>query len=121
MWFLSAAVTTLSSTTSTSSEVNDITTDQVSNMAGIINQYGPTVVILAVFILIFIVLLSFIIKSNHKMNQQMLESQKTASEANQKMMQEMFDTCMSLIKQDKTDKSEDDEDGDADKKKETGR
>ena len=118
MWFLSAAVTTLSSTTSTSSEVNDITTDQVSNMAGIINQYGPTVVILAVFILIFIVLLSFIIKSNHKMNQQMLESQKTASEANQKMMQEMFDTCMSLIKQDKTDKSEDDEDGDADKKKE---
>lgn len=98
---------------STSNEVDYIvSTDKVEGMANLINQYGPTVVILAIFLLIFIGVLYFILRSNQKMNEQMLDSQKTASQTNQKMMQEMFDTCMTIIKSSKQQSSQDDDDDD---------
>lgn len=98
---------------STSTEVKDIaTTDQIDGMARLINEYGPTVVILAVFLLIFIAVLYFILRSNQKMNEQMLDSQKTASQTNQKMMQEMFNTCMDLIKTSGKQQSQEDDDDD---------
>lgn len=103
----------LSSTTSTT-EVQDITTDQVEGMAKLLNQYGPTVVILSIFLFIFIAILYFILRSNQKMNEQMLNSQKSASDANQKMMQEMFDTCMAIVKTSKS--SQDDDDNDDEEK-----
>lgn len=110
MGFATLAVTALSS-----SEVPSMsdTVDQVSDATKLINQYGPTVVIIAVFLLIFIGLLFFILRSNHKMNQQMIEAQQAASKANQKMMQDMFDTFKSLV----VNKDKDDEDDDDKPKK----
>ena len=110
MGFATLAVTALSS-----SEVPSMsdTVDQVSDATKLINQYGPTVVIIAVFLLLFIGLLFFILRSNHKMNQQMIEAQQAASKANQKMMQDMFDTFKSLV----VNKDKDDEDDDDKPKK----
>lgn len=111
MGFEALAVTTLSSTSSEVSDNVSNTIDQVGNTASLINQYGPTVVILAVFLLIFISIMAFILRSNHNMNKQMLESQQSAATAQQKMMQDMFDTCMSLIKKESSkDNEEEDED-----------
>lgn len=119
MGFAALAVTTLSSTSSEVSNNVSNTIDQVGNTASLINQYGPTVVILAVFLLIFISIMAFILRSNHNMNKQMLESQQSAATAQQKMMQDMFDTCMSLIKKEnsKDDDEEDDEEETKPKKK----
>ena len=88
MGFAALAVTTLSSTSSEVSDNVSNTIDQVGNTASLINQYGPTVVILAVFLLIFISIMAFILRSNHNMNKQMLESQQSAATAQQKMMQD---------------------------------
>lgn len=119
MGFAALAVTTLSSTSSEVSDNVSNTIDQVGNTASLINQYGPTVVILAVFLLIFISIMAFILRSNHNMNKQMLESQQSAATAQQKMMQDMFDTCMSLIKKEnsKDDDEEDEEEETKPKKK----
>lgn len=119
MGFAALAVTTLSSTSSEVSNNVSNTIDQVGNTASLINQYGPTVVILAVFLLIFISIMAFILRSNHNMNKQMLESQQSAATAQQKMMQDMFDTCMSLIKKEnsKDDDEEDEEEETKPKKK----
>lgn len=119
MGFEALAVTTLSSTSSEVSDNVSNTIDQVGNTASLINQYGPTVVILAVFLLIFISIMAFILRSNHNMNKQMLESQQSAATAQQKMMQDMFDTCMSLIKKEnsKDDDEEDEEEETKPKKK----
>ena len=97
----------------------NIDTNQVANMADIINQFGPTVAILSVFILLFILILAFILRSNHKMNQQMIDSQKAAAEANQKMMQEMFDTCMTLVKNSVDDDEENEDNKEDDEEKQT--
>lgn len=119
MGFAALAVTALSSTSSEVSDNVSNTIDQVGNTASLINQYGPTVVILAVFLLIFISIMAFILRSNHNMNKQMLESQQSAATAQQKMMQDMFDTCMSLIKKEnsKDDDEEDEEEETKPKKK----
>ena len=109
-----ALATTLSSTSSEVSGNMSNTMDQVSDATKLINQYGPTVVIIAVFLILFIGLLVFILRSNHRMNQQMLEAQKNASENNQKMMQDMFDTFKTLVV---NNKDKDDEDDEEDKKK----
>ena len=116
MGFATLAATTLSN----SSEVPSVsdTIDQVSDATKLINQYGPTVVIIAVFLIVFIGLLFFILRSNHKMNEQMIEAQKAASKANQKMMQDMFDTFKSLVTKDrKTENEDDNEDEERPKKK----
>lgn len=115
MGFAALAVTALNSTSSEVSDNVSNTIDQVGNAASLINQYGPTVVILAVFLLIFISIMAFILRSNHNMNKQMLESQQSAATAQQKMMQDMFDTCMSLIKKETS--KDDDEDGDEEETK----
>ena len=65
-----ALATTLSSTSSEVSGNMSNTMDQVSDATKLINQYGPTVVIIAVFLILFIGLLVFILRSNHRMNQQ---------------------------------------------------
>ena len=119
MGFAALAVTALNSTSSEVSNNVSNTIDQVGNTASLINQYGPTVVILAVFLLIFISIMAFILRSNHNMNKQMLESQQSAATAQQKMMQDMFDTCMSLIKKEnsKDDDEEDEEEETKPKKK----
>ena len=118
MGFAALAVTALSSTSSEVSDNVSNTIDQVGNTASLINQYGPTVVILAVFLLIFISIMAFILRSNHNMNKQMLESQQSAATAQQKMMQDMFDTCMSLIKKENSkDDDEDDEEEETKPKK----
>ena len=118
MGFAALAVTTLSSTSSEVSNNVSNTIDQVGNTASLINQYGPTVVILAVFLLIFISIMAFILRSNHNMNKQMLESQQSAATAQQKMMQDMFDTCMSLIKKENSkDNDEEDEEEETKPKK----
>lgn len=109
---LAAAVAT---TNSTSSEVTDnisSTIDQVGQTANLLDQYGPTVVILSVFLVLFIGLLIFILRSNHKMNQEMLKSQQAASQSNQQMMQDMFDTFKSLVINKDRDNNDDDEDDD---------
>lgn len=116
MGFATLAATTLSN----SSEVPSVsdTIDQVSDATKLINQYGPTVVIIAVFLIVFIGLLFFILRSNHKMNEQMIEAQKAASKANQEMMQDMFDTFKSLVTKDrKTEDEDDNEDEERPKKK----
>ena len=112
MGFATLAATTLSN----SSEVPSVsdTIDQVSDATKLINQYGPTVVIIAVFLIVFIGLLFFILRSNHKMNEQMIEAQKAASKANQEMMQDMFYTFKSLVTKDR--KTED-EDGNEDEER----
>lgn len=115
MGFAALAVTALSSTSSEVSDNVSNTIDQVGNTASLINQYGPTVVILAVFLLIFISIMAFILRSNHNMNKQMLESQQSAATAQQKMMQDMFDTCMSLIK--KENSKDDDEENEEEETK----
>ena len=119
MGFAALAVTALNSTSSEVSNNVSNTIDQVGNTASLINQYGPTVVILAVFLLIFISIMAFILRSNHNMNKQMLESQQSVATAQQKMMQDMFDTCMSLIKKEnsKDDDEEDEEEETKPKKK----
>ena len=111
-----ALATTLSSTSSEVSGNMSNTMDQVSDATKLINQYGPTVVIIAVFLILFIGLLVFILRSNHRMNQQMLEAQKNASENNQKMMQDMFDTFKTLVVNNK-DKDDEDDEEDEDKPK----
>ena len=111
-----AATTTVNST---SSEVTDNISgaiNQVGQTANLLDQYGPTIVILSVFLVLFIGLLIFILRSNHKMNQEMLKSQQAASQANQKMMQDMFDTFKSLVVKDRND-DEDNEDDDSDEDK----
>ena len=112
-----ALATTLSSTSSEVSGNMSNTMDQVSDATKLINQYGPTVVIIAVFLLLFIGLLVFILRSNHRMNQQMLEAQKNASENNQKMMQDMFDTFKTLVVNNKDKDDEDDEEDEEKPKK----
>lgn len=112
-----ALATTLSSTSSEVSGNMSNTMDQVSDATKLINQYGPTVVIIAVFLILFIGLLVFILRSNHKMNQQMLEAQKNASENNQKMMQDMFDTFKTLVVNNKDKDDEDDEEDEEKPKK----
>lgn len=112
-----ALATTLSSTSSEVSGNMSNTMDQVSDATKLINQYGPTVVIIAVFLILFIGLLVFILRSNHRMNQQMLEAQKNASENNQKMMQDMFDTFKTLVVNNKDKDDEDDEEDDEKPKK----
>ena len=104
-----ALATTLSSTSSEVSGNMSNTMDQVSDATKLINQYGPTVVIIAVFLILFIGLLVFILRSNHRMNQQMLEAQKNASENNQKMMQDMFGTFKTRGVHNKDKDDEDDE------------
>ena len=113
---LLAAATTVNST---SSEVTDNisgTINQVGDTAKLLDQYGPTIVILSVFLVLFIGLLIFILRSNHKMNKEMLKSQQAASQANQKMMQDMFDTFKSLVVKDR-DIDDDNEDDNEDKPK----
>ena len=112
-----ALATTLSSTSSEVSGNMSNTIDQVSDATKLINQYGPTVVIIAVFLILFIGLLVFILRSNHRMNQQMLEAQKNASENNQKMMQDMFDTFKTLVVNNKDKDDEDDEEDEEKPKK----
>lgn len=112
-----ALATTLSSTSSEVSGNMSNTMDQVSDATKLINQYGPTVVIIAVFLILFIGLLVFILRSNHRMNQQMLEAQKNASENNQKMMQDMFDTFKTLVVNNKDKDDEDDEEDEEKPKK----
>lgn len=112
-----ALATTLSSTSSEVSDNMSNTMDQVSDATKLINQYGPTVVIIAVFLILFIGLLVFILRSNHRMNQQMLEAQKNASENNQKMMQDMFDTFKTLVVNNKDKDDEDDEEDEEKPKK----
>lgn len=112
-----ALATTLSSTSSEVSGNMSNMMDQVSDATKLINQYGPTVVIIAVFLILFIGLLVFILRSNHRMNQQMLEAQKNASENNQKMMQDMFDTFKTLVVNNKDKDDEDDEEDEEKPKK----
>ena len=112
-----ALATTLSSTSSEVSGNMSNTMDQVSDATKLINQYGPTVVIIAVFLILFIGLLVFILRSNHRMNQQMLEAQKNASENNQKMMQDMFDTFKTLVVNNKDKDDENDEEDEEKPKK----
>lgn len=102
---------------STSSEVSNIvSTEQIGEVSELLNKYGPTIVILAVFILIFIGLMAFILRSNHKMNEQMLKAQQSASETNQQMMQDMFATCMNIINTKTGDNSESEDDVATEKK-----
>lgn len=102
-------VAKLNSTTSTE-VLNTPTTEEIGGVAKLINEYGPTVVILSIFIIIFIAIIYFILRSNQKMNEQMLESQKSASQTNQQMMQDMFNTCMDLIRNGSSNDDSDDDD-----------
>lgn len=120
MNLLVSAVTTLSSTSS-AGDLKDMasTTDAIKDTSSLINQYGPTVVIISVFIILFIGIVVFILRSNNKMNKEMLASQQSAIAANQKITEEMLNTCMDLLRQ-KNNGSEDeetDEEGKPKKKK----
>lgn len=120
MNFLVSGITTLSSTTSSSAAdglTELVSTDTIKETASILDQYGPTIVIVSVFILLFIGIVVFILRINNKMNQQMIQSQQAAIEANHKMTEEMFNTCMAMIRPKQEDEKDDDDDSDEKPKK----
>ena len=92
----------LSATTGT----DIISTDSISSVSELISKYGPFIVILAVFIVIFMAVIAYIIHCNQKMNNQILQSQKKNSEANQEMMTEMIKTLIDMAKNDKEEEKE---------------
>lgn len=92
-------------------------TEAVNNAAELINEYGPTVAILAVFLVIFIAMIALILRANSKMNSKMLDAQQAANAANQKMMQDLFQTFLGVVKA-KTNSDDDDDDKEDDEKPE---
>ena len=86
--------TTATPTTDLSNTVN-----QIGSVAALIEKYGPFIVILSVFIIVFLFILGYVIRNNQKMNKQIMDTQKQSAEANQKMMNDMLKTFIDIVKE----------------------
>lgn len=84
----------------------DGTINQIGTVAGMIEKYGPFIVILAVFIVIFLGVLAYVIHNNQTMNKRIMESQKQAADMNQEMMKEMVKTFIDMAKADREEEKE---------------
>lgn len=71
--------------------------EAVGGLASLLQEYGPFIVILAVFLLVFLGVMAFIVKSNASANKQMLESQREASKLNQQLTKQMMDAMIDLV------------------------
>lgn len=79
----------------------DKTVTQIGSVAELINKYGPFIVILSVFIVVFLLVLGYVIHANQKMNKQIMESQKNSATINQEMMKEMINSFIDMAKAEK--------------------
>lgn len=75
------------------------TVNQIGSVAALIEKYGPFIVILSVFIIVFLFILGYVIRNNQKMNKQIMDTQKQSAEANQQMMNDMLKTFMDIVKE----------------------
>ena len=82
------------------------TIDNVGHVAGLIEKYGPFIVILSVFIVVFLGVLAFVIHNNQKMNTQIMEAQKKSANDNQEMLKQIVQTFIDMTKADKEEERE---------------
>ena len=80
--------------------------DKVGSVAGLIEKYGPFVVILSVFIVVFLGILAYVIRNNQKMNKQIMDAQKQSAEMNQEIMKEMVKTFIDMAKAEREEEKE---------------
>lgn len=102
-------LTTLSVvTTSSPTPAADIsnTVGNIESVAGLLEKYGPFIVILSVFIVVFLMILAYVIHTNQKMNKQIMCAQKASAETNQEIMREMVKTFIDMAKADKEEEKE---------------
>jgi len=105
---LNYTATFLSETQAVSQTANDISTvgemtDGVTNVAKAISDFGPVVVIMAVFIVIFLVLVLLVLRNNSKMMNQLMKRQDNYDKTDQQILNKFLETALASY----TQKSED--------------
>lgn len=73
----------------------------VQSVAELLEKYGPFIVILAVFIVVFLGVLAYVIHNNQKMNKQIMDAQKKSAENNQQIMNDMIKSFIDMAKEQK--------------------
>lgn len=84
----------------------DKTVTQIGSISELINRYGPFIVILSVFIVVFLIVLGYVIHTNQRMNRQIMDSQKNSANINQEMMREMINSFIDIAKAEKESEKE---------------
>lgn len=73
-------------------------TDGVTNIAKAISEYGPLVVLMAVFLVIFLALVVLVLRSNSKMMTQIMNRQRTSDELDQKIINKFVENALATQK-----------------------
>lgn len=80
--------------TSNVTENIDGTSDAVVSISEAISEYGPLIVIMAVFVVVFILMAVLILRNNAKMMNQLMTDKETAEETNQKMIEKFVSAAL---------------------------
>lgn len=72
----------------------DDSSDAVTNISKAISDYGPLIVIMAVFVVVFILMATLILRNNAKMMNQLMEHNETSEETNQKMIEKFVTAAL---------------------------
>ena len=73
-------------------------TDGITNIAKAISEYGPLVVLMAVFLVIFLALVVLVLRSNSKMMTQIMNRQRTSDELDQKIINKFVENALATQK-----------------------
>ena len=80
--------------TSNVTENIDGTSDAVVSISEAISEYGPLIVIMAVFVVVFILMAVLILRNNAKMMNQLMTDKETVEETNQKMIEKFVSAAL---------------------------
>lgn len=107
MTLTTLSVVTISSAPSpaTDTSISD-TVGNIESIAGLLEKYGPFIVILSVFIIVFLMIFAYVIHTNQKMNKQIMNAQRISAENNQELIQEMIKSFMDMAKADREEERE---------------
>lgn len=99
----SVLLSATSTVTTTDNNIDAITNvgemaDGVTNLAKAISEYGPLVVLMAVFLIIFLALVVLVLRSNSKMMSQIMKRQTTSDELDQKIISKFVENALATQK-----------------------
>ena len=72
----------------------DDSSNAVVNISKAISDYGPLIVIMAVFVVVFILMATLILRNNAKMMNQLMTHNETSEETNQKMIEKFVTAAL---------------------------
>ena len=88
-----------------SAEANNIV-GEVNNLSKTISEYGPLVVLLAVFLLVFILLVVLVLRSNSKMTKQIMASATNSEDLEGKLLDKFVEGALATLTRENTSMAE---------------